>query len=362
MICEVLQRFDPAHEVYWDVCHEWDEEIAKYFGVPVRKIIVGSPNHPAQSSDTKPAKTSTSKKIIGLIKKIPGVRDLATGVRDLARYAMPPLHQNINEPLSLGIAMFPVTTGFMRGANCIPVFLDIWTKADFASVMRQTKSFKLFYVTSRDAYNIIKAKDPSSSVQYMPLSVADKYHSENFAAYRDKFIDVFMPGRGNPVLHKYMLRYAAEHPNIKYVIRNENRTPGNWQCSSTDGSITLPLNTREEYIHVLSSAKVSLVGCSGIDNARPDSNGICFVTPRFYESAVLGCALLGRYPDNEEFTELNMRKYCPNITSYEQFCDELERALAQTPEELYAKNRDFIINSLTSKRAEQIQRDLASLS
>ena len=54
-------------------------------------------------------------------------------------------------------------------------------------------------------------------------------------------------------------------------------------------------------------------------------------------------------------------RYCPNITSYEQFACELERALAQTPEELYAQNRDFIISSLTSRRAEQIQHDLETL-
>ena len=114
-------------------------------------------------------------------------------------------------------------------------------------------------------------------------------------------------------------------------------------------------------MNMLASSKVSIVGCSGIDNARAETNGICFVTPRFYESAVMGCTLIGRYPDNQEFTELNMRKHCPNITSYEHFCEALEHALAQTPEELYAQNRDFIINSLTSKRAEQIKHDLEEL-
>lgn len=348
MIREVLQRYNLAHEVFYDACLEWDEELAKCLNIPVRQVIIGRADNTAKN-------ISISRKIISFIKDF-------QCVKDFARYLMPHLQQNIIEPLSVGFVMSPVRTGFMRGTNCIPIFLDVFSKADFVSVIRQTKGFKIFYVTSRDAYNRIKAKDPSSNVRYMPLSIADKYYSENFAAYRNKYIDVFMPGRGNPILHQYMLRYSAEHPNIKYVHRSENLTPGNWQCSSTDGTITLPLNTREEYIHVLSSAKVSLVGCSGIDNVRGDSNGVCFVTPRFYESAVLGCALLGRYPDNEEFTELNMRKYCPNITSYEQFCQELERALAQTPEELYAQNKDFILNSLTSKRAEQIQRDLESLS
>ena len=165
-----------------------------------------------------------------------------------------------------------------------------------------------------------------------------------------------MPGRGNPVLHQYMLRYADEHSNIKYVYRHDN-----WECRSTDGSISLRADDRAGYMNILAASKVSIVGCSGIDGARPDVNGNCFVTPRFYESAVMGCALIGRYPDNEEFRKLDMSRYCPNITSYEQFVYELERALAQTPEELYTQNHDFIISSLTSKRAEQIQHDLEEL-
>ena len=343
MISEVFSQVFDEEQVFRDVAYEWEEELAKYFDVPVRKVIAGNSGTQAQSQ-------SISAKIKPFIKKIPGVRKIE-------RCLVPPLHQNITAPLSVGFIMNTAAVEFMRGTNCIPIFLDVWSIIDIISILRLTKGFKLFYVTARDALDRIKAKSPSSNVRYMPQSVSDKYHSENFAAYRNKYIDVFMPGRGNPVLHEYMLRYAAEHPNIKYVYRREN-----FECISTDGSISLRAGNREEYIHLLSSSKVSLVGCSGIDNARKGTHGICFATPRFYESAILGCALLGRYPDNQEFTELNMRKYCPNITSYEQFCDELERALAQTPEELYAQNRDFILNSLTSKRAEQIQRDLESLS
>ena len=243
-------------------------------------------------------------------------------------------------------------------SNCIPIFLDVWNELDFQEVIRFTKNSQLFYVTSRDVYNRLKARYPWSNVRYMPQSIADKYHSEDFAAYRNKTIDVFMPGRGNPVLHEYMLKYAEEHRGIKYVYRWERR---NCEYRSSDGAVSLDVSGRTGYMNALASSKVSIVGCSGVDGARGDTNGICFVTPRFYESAVSGCALIGRYPDNEEFRDLKVSSVCPNITSYEQFCYELERALAMTPEELYAQNRDFILNSLTSKRAEQIQHDLEAL-
>ncbi len=366
MIGDVLSR--ESVYVFFDVANEWEEAAAKYFNVPISKIIIPSQRTGIKSS-IKALHKGIKSRIKSLIKPfIPSpikqtikARIVAHKHQKRVRLA-PVLSQDIEAPLSL---YFPMAIGYASicvGRNCLPVFCDIWAE-EIDVLLRMTQNLKLFYVTSRDVFNLVKAKSPSSNVRYMPLSVSDKYHSENFAAYREKYIDVFMPGRGNPVLHEYMLKYSAEHPNIKYAYRTEFvYKRGNLECRSTDGSICLPLNTREDYMYVLSSAKVSLVGCSGIDNARPGTNGICFVTPRFYESAILGCALIGRYPDNQEFTELNMRRYCPNITSYEHFCEALEHALAQSPEELYAQNRDFISNSLTSKRAEQIQHDLEAIS
>ena len=163
----------------------------------------------------------------------------------------------------------------------------------------------------------------------------------------------------DPLLHEYMLRYADEHKNVEYVY-SPSGSKHSYYISTTRGNIG-KIAGREWFINTLASAKVSLVSSLGMNRKSPITYGNSFATPRFYESAVLGCSLIGRYPNNEEFRELNMSRYCPNITSYEQFVHELERALAMTPEELYAQNHDFIINSLTSKRAEQIRKDLEAL-
>ena len=350
MIREVFSKINADNAVFRDPCYEWEEECAKYLSIQLTRVVDTS-TQPALGGDTRTLKTLVKQ---SLRKILPLPYYLMHRIKWIRN--TPPLSQDINSDLSLCFVMFVGELSEYIGKNCLPVFIDVWTKDELSDIVRRTKDFKIFYVTSRDIYNRVKAKAPSSNVRYMPLSIADKYHSQNFAAYRNKYIDVFMPGRGNPVLHKYMLRYADEHKNIKYVYRHSN-----WECKSTDGSISLKAADRAGYMNILASSRVSLLGCSGIDNAREGSNGICFVTPRFYESAVMGCALIGRYPDNQEFTELNMRKYCPNITSYEQFCEALEHALAQTPEELYAQNHDFIINSLTSKRAEQILHDLEAL-
>ena len=339
MIGEVLSRVDASGELFRDVCYEWEEEVAKYLDVPIRQVIV-----PSQKPDSILARSKN------FIKKIfPAVVRIKRKAVSLA------LKQDVNGSLSVCFLMFTYEMPVCNGSNCIPIFLDVWSELDVQEVVRFTKNSQLFYVTSRDVYNRVKAISPQSNVHYMPLSIADKYHSPNFAAYRNKTIDVLHSSRKNPVLHEYMTRYVSKHSGLDYVYKENGE-----YISTLRGNIGR-CPSRADYMNLIASAKVCLVGCSGIDGSRADTNGICFPTPRFYESAVSGCALIGRYPDNQEFRELNISRYCPNITSYDQFTRELERALSQTPEELYAQNRDFILNSLTSKRAEQIQHDLEEL-
>lgn len=341
MIKEVLSRHEANHEVFYDVCYEWEEEFAKYFNVPRRLVEVN-----IAYKNSKVA--NISRKIKSVIRKFPGVHKFSRSI-------MPPLSLNINDAVSVGFIMSPITSSFCHNSNCVPIFLDIWSPEDFKSVIRQTKNLAIFYVTSRDAYNRILAYFPASNVKFMPLSVSDKYYSRNFESYRNKSVDVIQFGRKNPVLHDYMLKYAAEHKSIDYVYTGKN------SYMSTKRGEMKYFTRREDFMNAIASAKVCLVGCSGIDNARPDTFGIQFVTPRFYEAAVLGCALMGRYPDNQEFRELGVKEVCPNIQSYDEFVTCLEKFLAMTPEELYAQNHDFIVNSLTSKRAQQLEQDLRAI-
>ena len=350
MIGEVLSRVDARWEFFRDVCYEWEEECAEYLGVPLRKIFV----------ESKPplAKTPLSNKLSHALHVI--AKKTFQVFPPVKRVLWDPKHpaynQDMNLPLSICFIMFVTEMPILTGSNCIPVFCDVWSDFMIEEVARRTRNFKLFYVTYLEVYKLMKSRYPWSSVHYMPQSVSDKYHSENFAAYRDKTIDVVQVGRRNPVLHEYMLRYVREHNGIEYVY-GENGTG-----VSASGGRPWPIKTRSDYMNILAASKVSLTGCSGVDSSRPYTYGICAITPRFYEAAVSGCAIISRYPDNEEFTRLKARNYFPNVTSYEQFCYELERALAMTPEELYAQNRDFILNSLTSRRAEQIRNDLEALS
>ncbi|MBQ7543313.1 MAG: hypothetical protein IJT02_00025 [Synergistaceae bacterium] len=56
--------------------------------------------------------------------------------------------------------------------NCLPIFLDLWSEEDMKLVAKATQNMRLFYVTSRDVLQRIKAISPSSGVRYMPQSVS----------------------------------------------------------------------------------------------------------------------------------------------------------------------------------------------
>ena len=351
MIKDILQ-IDAPHSTNpgGHICWEWNDTLSEILNIPIRHTYLSTQ---VQAKIFIAERFPFVKKIYDFVKRSVK-RMLGKNTGKNSTPVNNPIEQDLNAPLSICILMWADGQyGFIAGQNTIPICIDL-VDQHLPQLVYKTSKMKLFYVTSREVYDRVRRLAPNSNVHYMPLSVPDKYYSPNFEAYRSKSIDVIQFGRCNDVLHEYMLRYSKEHPNVEYVHSENLRKFGSKYVSTVRGDIGV-FSERSQFIELLSHAKVSLVSSSGPD-------GIHFPSPRFYESAILGCALLGRYPDNQEFTELNMRRYCPNITSYEQFCEELERALAQTPEELYAQNREFILNSLTSKRAQQIQRDLASLS
>ena len=365
MIKEVISIKSKQHGTGLDIVIEWTKATAEYFNVP---SLLDTSFYEHRAPVYKLRTYAGIKGVITCTREFfgrmfPVIRKIMHKIHSMhyTNIRVPDFRQDIYSPVSVYYLMYPIEILSCGQGNCLPVFIDIWNDS-VKFVAKSTKKFKLFYVTSRAVYDLIKAEDPGSNVRYMPLSVSDKYFSPNFEKYRQKTIDVIQFGRQDPLLHEYMLRYANEH-HVEYIYVGKGRYTGDKPYISTTRGNIGRIEGRENFIHILASAKVSLVHSPGMLKLNHDviKHGICFPTPRFYESAVLGCSLIGRYPDNEEFRELNMSRYCPNITNYDQFVRELERALAITPEELYAQNRDFILNSLTSKRAAQIQKDLEEL-
>ena len=109
---------------------------------------------------------------------------------------------------------------------------------------------------------------------------------------------------------------------------------------------------------MLSSAKISLVSTPAMDYSRKNANGISFPTPRFYESAILGCSLIGRYETSREIEEIGVSKICFNAMEYEEFAEHLRNVLSKDLKDIFNENREFIRKNLTSCRVAQIIKEL----
>lgn len=318
-----LRRIDDR--AFYEVMYEWEDALAQYFHSYVKQI---SPM--AYYGQKAYCKLRSNYK----------------------------LYQNLKGDCSVLFVMNPSELHSGVFKSVIPIFMDVWTDGQVDMIIDKTRDLKLFYCTSVEVYKRIKMKDSSSRVRYMPLSVSDLYFSENFSRYI-KSIDVIQIGRQNQVLHEFMMQYVAEHPNVEYVYTNGVKHGELIEYVSTKRGNIGTIVGRKEFVRWLSSAKVSLVSTPAIDGSREHANGIDFLTPRFYESAVFGCAMIGRYGVNEETKRI--RDFCPNIVSYVQFSEEMDKALAISADELYHRTEKFVTSNLTTCRAHQIEADLKEL-
>lgn len=229
--------------------------------------------------------------------------------------------------------------------NSVPIFLDF--PVDMVSEINQaTAKLPFYWVTCMDIYEkLIEAG--SENVHFIPLSISDKYRTGRVP---EKSIDVIQFGRKNPKLHEYMLEYCKEKPGTEYVYQTED---GSLTYVSTTRGNLGKFDRREEYFQMMSACRVSLVSSPGMDNSR-DFGGIDFITPRFYESAVNYCYMIGRYTDNEEARVIGINRLCPCIENYSEFKTILESYLCKKTFEQKDVFDVFINMNVTSERARMI--------
>lgn len=237
--------------------------------------------------------------------------------------------------------------------NYIPIFLDFSVEC-IEKISEATKNIPFFWVTSFDIYKKFIEKGVSN-IYYIPLSVSDKYYKEEIP---NKYIDVIQLGRKNSVLHTYMLKYCEKNKDVEYVYQSNGKQLTYY--STVKGNIG-SLNTRDEYMNLLSSCRVSLVSTPGKDSSR-DFGNIDFVTPRFYESAANYCYMLGRYSENEETDRLNISGICKNIVDYEQFERELDNYLKASSFLKKQEYYSFLQKNITSVRVAEVLSILESFS
>lgn len=303
------------HWASWHVVYEWEDIIARELGIQIE-----CPN------DT----------IVHRVKKA-----IYYHVKIANRL---PVFTSDSNNWKLIWVMNAENLGLYVAKGNIPIFLD--ATADTAdNVIRATKRIPVFFVTCFNYYNLLVSKGCENAA-FMPLSISDKYVTEKAPS---KTIDVLQFGRKNGILHDWMMQYCTENLGVEYVYQTGDRSLT--YTSTIRGNIG-KFNDRNEYMAMMKSAKVSLVSSPGCDQTK-NFGGIDFITPRFYESVACGCHLVGRYTENEETELLNLSSVCPNVKTYDEFCEVINKLLTNRTE-VTMEEKNFLKLNCTSKRAEII--------
>ena len=240
--------------------------------------------------------------------------------------------------------------------NSIPIFIDCF-KTMAEKIVSYCKKNPLLFVTDYEVYQELQQTRIAHKTKYIPLSISDIHIKKTVP---EKKIDVLQMGRQNPVLHEWMIRFTKKFPEIEYVYANR-KDEIHAYYSTTQGWIHETVDTRDEFMQFLGSAKISLLSSPGIDGGdKARTGGYNPVTPRFYESAINYCYLVGRYPDSPDFIHNDVSSVCERPENYEDFETVILKMLAE-PFSLQKKYQPFIEKHLTSVVAESIRSELKKL-
>ncbi|MCR5235064.1 MAG: hypothetical protein K6E53_14330 [Lachnospiraceae bacterium] len=311
----------------WQVIYEWEDVFADVWSCPVIRIKRGA------GAD---------------------IFDRLTERLGISRLISRREYGTAGESLSLLFVMEADKYYRLPVRDVIPVFLDFpLNMAD--TISRVTRNIPVFFVTCMDIYRVLLNKGVNN-VKYIPLSVSDIYYSEKVP---EKTVDVVQVGRKDPLLHGYMLDYCSVHTEVEYIYQTDN---GTLEYNSTTRGNLGRFEKRSDYMELLKASRISLVSSPGCDRDKVKRFGnIDFITPRFYESAVMYCRMIGRYSENAEAEETGLNRVCVNVSDKDEFNGYIDRYLNNEARD-WGPQREFIKNNLTGVRAGKMKKILEDLS
>lgn len=311
------RRIDPHHAN--DLVYEWEDELQSYFGVAM------SYNHPLKNQRYS--------------KYLPFVLNWLQTDRPAFAYEMCTMrHNGNNKP------------------NLIPCIIDFYIREPWRIRLWYAQYWRnpVVCVSSREVYDYLLGLG-LQKVRHLPLSLSDKYRLEEGVKYEKNF-DIFIAGRQNPVLKKYLTQYLSTHPDITFVRRDF--CDGKAIYVNGKNEVVCPEDSRELYIELIRQARACMYSTPGIDGSRK-TNGFSQVTPHFLEIVAAGCHPLLRYPDNADTRYFELASFGPHLETYEQFESALDHA--RHAEVDWAKHADYMQQHYTSCVAKQLETIIAEL-
>lgn len=246
--------------------------------------------------------------------------------------------------------------------NIIPAIIDFWWRndADIKTFEKNYHRNPIVLISSKQAYDYLKAKQIDVNLYHWPLSLPDKYR---FSSY-EKVYDCVLAGRPSAVLKDWMMQYSKTHPDFTFVYND--RAPGHGllnYVTSKGEVIGNSFSSRMAFFDLLRASKVGLYSTPSIDKDKQqfngmDSNGYDQVTPRFFEYIAAGCHVLARYPDNSDTEYFNLKSIAPHISTYEEFVFRMDYARTNPVDS--RTYTEWLSHHYTSVRAKMLEEILAN--
>lgn len=249
-------------------------------------------------------------------------------------------------------------------ANLYPCVIDFFlrTEEELNKFYANFSRNPIVFISSREAYEYLLAKNCPLKIKHLALSLPDKYAILPSTRFEKKY-DLVVLGRQSSTLMSYLERYALDHPDFTYVKRvflaDETNGAHYARYVTNKGEELGYSDTREQYFNLMRSSRICFYSTPGVDKDRSDANAFNQVTPRFLEMIACGCHVLARYPKNPDTDWYDMESVAPSIGSYEQF----EKAMdyARSHEVDMVKYSDYLAKHYTSVRAAQLERIVEEL-
>lgn len=323
----------------YHLIYEWEDELAADFKVPVLNALP-----PFRRALINPV----TRKIFQAFG--PQALAAASNAVEMANVFRPSAGQYLVFELGAG-----TQPSFSTSPRAIPAFIDLWKHTDWQAFEALYRACPLVLVSSLETLEYMKSIGCALNLAHFPLSLADRHRAAPGTVYEKKY-DILLAGRldvrTSQILRDYLQAFVQKYPQVEYLYQQE--IDGEFHYVSNQRGSIGKFQDRESYLELLRASKISFYSTPGLDGGEKRTGGFNPVTPRYLELLNAQCLLLGRYPDNEETRFYELARVCPNITSYEQFEETMQRYLAQETAPL-ALYDEILQKHYTSQRAKLLR-------
>lgn len=324
-INSILSKRNQPYRFWMDLVYEWEDVFSTMLSIPYKNDFL---------IDDRRIFRILNKKVCGFFNGKIG--QLLLGNNNLLKFDLTSF-----------------SSEFYNYPNVVPIIIDFWVKkTELKNFYKRYSNHKVIFITSREAFDLLKNNDCPLNIYHLPLSISDKYRITSSSFFEKKY-DLLIMGRQNPVFEKWLQEYKTKRTDFTYIYSRWEKKHlldrGTRVYYTSEGVRLGSIKKRQDYINFLRTSRIALYSTPGKDaNSGDHRFGFNQVTPRFLEFLACGCNVLCRYDSSPDTRWYELDKYWPSIENYQQFEEAMDKARTVSPSMSFYS--DYLDQHYTSNR------------